>query len=150
MRFDRFDESSLGDTLIPDGTHECEIVKVKEIVRKSDGQPLTVIEISPADGTYDKFPKYLDPSEKRDHKSAIQLLAALGLPPDSEVDDSLVGRRVQVTTKRGAKKDGEPIVFVNGFSASSTKAEPAPAPAEKRQPRKSASAKTLGDDDIPF
>jgi hypothetical protein len=150
MKFDRFDESDTADLLLPEGSHECEIVKVKEVTRKADGRELVVIELRDVDGTYEKASKFLDPSEKRDHRSAMQLLAALGLPPDAAIDSSLDGRRVKVTTARGvSKRDGLPVVYVNAFAASSNPGEPAPPPAAKPA-RKAAAAKTLGDDDIPF
>ena len=150
MKFDRFDESDTADLLLPEGKHECEIVKVKEVTTKADGRQLVVIELQDVDGTYEKATKFLDPREKRDHRAAMQLLAALGLSADSAIDDRLEGRRVKVTTARGvSKKDGLPVVYVNAFAASAKPGEPAPPPAAKPA-RKTAAAKTLGDDDIPF
>lgn len=150
MRFDRFDESDTADLLLPEGTHECEIVKVKQVTRKADGRELVVIELKDTGDAYEKAAKFLDPSEKRDHRAAMQLLAALGLPADAAVDESLEGRRVMVTTARGvSKRDGLPVVYVNAFAASSNPGQAAPPPAAKPA-RKTAAAKTLGDDDIPF
>jgi len=160
MKFDRYDETDMGGTLFPDGTHECEIKSVKTINRKSDGRELIVISFRHAEGQYDDVSKYLDPNERRDHKAAMQLLGALGLPCDSDVDDSLNGRTLQVTTKR-AVRDGQPVldaagvqrVYVNGFNVSS-------APAWEREPEKSVAKRTPtqkadavasgGTDDIPF
>ena len=149
MRFDQFDDSESQDARPPEGTHECEIFKVKQVTRKSDGKSVVVMELKDVADAYDKVDKWLDPSDKRDRKAALQLLAAVGLPPDTAVDSGLEGLRVLVTTARGTKRDGTPTVYVNAFAASSNPGQPAPPPAAKPA-RKTAAAKTLGDDDIPF
>lgn len=153
MKFDRFDDSSAGAALMPDGVNVCEITKVKEVVRKSDGCEVIVVTFSATDGDYEPVEKWLDPAEKRDHRAAMQLLAALGLPADADVDESIVGRRVLATTKVGKQKStGLQKVYVNAFAAAEAAYEQADAnekPAAKPA-RKPAAAKTLGDDDIPF
>ncbi len=150
MRFDHFDASAADDFLLPDGTRELEIVGVKEVLTKHDGRPKTIVELRDVDREYDKASKFLDPQDKRDHRAAMELLAALGLAPDTEIDASLVGRRVMVTTARAvAKSTGETKVYVNRFAAASSDAAAKEKPAEKPA-RKTAAAKTLGDDDIPF
>lgn len=163
MRFDHFEDSQPADVLIPDGTHECEIVKVKDIKTK-DGREVTVVELSQVDGTYDKVAKFLDAKERRDCKAAMQLLSALGLPGSTHVDDKLEGMRVQVTTKR-ATRDGEPLldnagkqkIWINGFSASRSPAfesfrepEPVAKPAARTATKKADAAGTAPNDDIPF
>lgn len=163
MKFDRFDDNTANSTLLPDGTHECEITAVKIFTRKSDGRELLVLTLRDADGMHDPVGKFLDPSDSRDHKTAMQFLAALGLPADADIDSGVVGRRVKVTTKR-AVRDGEPVldangtqrIYVNAFSRSDSpaweQAEPAEAkPVAKRTPtQKADAASSASNDDIPF
>lgn len=161
MKFDRFDGTGAGSALMPDGTHECEITKVKNVTRKSDGCEVVVVTLAATTGDFDPVEKWLDPGEKRDHKVAMQLLAALGLPADADVDDTLVGRRVLVTTKGGVKKTtGEPVVYVNAIAAAEASferdqanAKPASKPVARSQAAKahqSFTANAAAPDDIPF
>lgn len=161
MKFDRFDDSEPVSALMPDGTHECAITKVKEVVRKSDGCEVIVITLVATDGDFEPVEKWLDPREKRDHRAAMQLLSSLGLPADADVDDTLVGRRVMVTTKAGtSKKTGLPVVYVNAFAPAEAAYEQADAnakPAAKPVARSQAAkadrefkANASSPDDIPF
>lgn len=163
MRFDRFDDTAAESGVIPDGTHECEITKVKTVTRKADGRELLVLTLRDSDQRWDEVQRFLDPSEKRDHKLAMQLLDALGLGRDADLDDAMVGRRVKVVTKR-AVKDGEPVldangvqrVYVNAFAASAAPAWEQAPPAEERKPakrtptQKADAASGASGDDIPF
>jgi len=161
VKFDRFGDSEPASALMPDGTHECEIAKVKEVVRKSDGCEVIVITMVATDGDFEPVEKWLDPGEKRDHRAAMQLLSSLGLPADADVDDSLVGRRVMVTTKAGAsKKTGMPVVYVNAFAPAeaayeqdNANAKPAAKPVSRSQAAKAHrefTANSGSPDDIPF
>lgn len=161
MKFDRFDDVDAVSALIPDGTHECQITKVKEVVRKSDGCEVIVVTLAATDGDFEPVEKWLDPGEKRDHKTAMQLLAALGLPADADLDSTVVGRKVLVTTKGGiSKKTGMPVVYVNAFAASESayeqddaNAKPAAKPVARSQAAKAHrefTSNAQAADDIPF
>lgn len=154
MRFDRFDTSDFATkALLPDGQHEVEITKVKEVIIKADGKAKLVLTMEATAGDYAAVERWLDPTDKRDSRMAIQLLAALGLPAETEIDNGLVGRRVAVTTKAGTKKTtGEPVVYINDFSSSESSYEQDAAndKTAAKPARKTAAAKTLGEDDIPF
>jgi hypothetical protein len=160
MRFDRYDAGyEAGDDLLPDDTHECEIIKRKEWQAKDGSREALIVTFQAVDGTYQPVEKWFNPEEKRDHKAAMQLADAIGIPRDAEFDDSIIGRRVRVTTARGvSKRTGEPVVYCNAFAASSSPAfeqfrEPEPAKAvAKRTPTQKADAAsgTTNSDDIPF
>jgi len=147
VRFDRFDEGPEATATVPDGANECEIVKVRTVLPKAGGERL-VIEFMPTAGIYDSFEKWLNPDEREDHKAAMQLLECLGLPRDTDVNDGLVGKKVEVITKAGmSKKTGLPLVYVNGFSAVQQPVAATTASAARPKPPKIAK----GDgDDIPF
>ncbi len=157
MRFDTFgDDDSVG--LFSDGDHEVEIVKVKTVTRKRDGQECIIVTLRDSNGTYEDLERWFDPTEKRDCKLALQLLQALGLPSSAEIDQEIVGRRVSVTTKQGVSKaSGAAVVYVNGFAAapgapafeSYREPEPAAKPAA-RTPLQKADAAATKTDDIPF
>ena len=160
MKFDRFGADTGKAALMPDGQHECEITKVKQVVRKTDGSEVTVMTLVACDGDFDPIEKWLDPAEKRDHVAAMQLLAALGLPPDTEVDAGLVGRRVIVTAKGGTnKRTGAAVVYVNGFATAEPayvqddangKAKAAPARTQAAKAHREFTAASESDDSIPF
>ena len=166
MKFDRFDEGFDGsweDTpgggkpLATDGTHAAQITRVREW---KSGEGVTVtLEI---DG--DEFAPVdllMSPTNERGHKAAVRLLAALGME-GGEVDDELVGRRVQIVTRQGVnKKDNTPTVYVNGIKPIDGEPQAKPAApstaarkpaartnAQKVQAAKGEDAKPL--DDIPF
>lgn len=159
MRFDMFDEEPETSSVIPDGTHECEIAAVKTVTVKTSGRELLVLTLRDAEQRWNPVQRFLDPSEPRDHKLAMQLIAALGLDRP-EINDSVVGRMVKVTTKRAVKDGvqvldaaGTPRVWVNAF-------EPSSAPTleqaeERKQPKRTPTQKAdaasgASGDDIPF
>lgn len=156
MRFDTFGEDdSVG--LFADGDHEVEIVKVKTVTRKRDGQECTIVTLRDSNGTYEDLERWFDPTEKRDCKLALGLLQALGLPSSAEIDQEIIGRRVTVTTKQGTNKNtGAAVVYVNAFAAPA--AAPAfeayrepPAPKQAaRTPLQKADKAAANSDDIPF
>lgn len=153
MRFDYFDGQATADeALVPDGSHECEIVSAKDWTSKDGSEQALIVTFRPDGGTYDDFAKFFKPTEKRDHQSAMSLAQAVGIQPGDELGQNLVGLPVIVTTKRGAKRDGTPIVFINGFAASSRKPEPTAAkPAAKRTATQKADAASgASNEDIPF
>jgi len=161
MRFDQFDaafESS--EQLLPDGSHECEVVKTKHWRSQDQSREAFIVTLRPVQEGFLPVEKWLNPAEQRDHKSAMQLADALGIARDAELDDAIVGRRLVVVTKRGvSKKTGEPVVYINGFAAATEAPAwdpPAPAAETKRAPARTQAAKahreiTEGQDDaIPF
>ena len=155
MRFEQFDQDyEAAEQLLPDGDHECEIVKVNEWSAKDQSRTALIVTLQPVEGDCSPIEKWLDPSEKRDHRAAMQLLDALGIPRDQDLGDDAVGRRVIVTTKRGTKKTtGEPVIYVNGFAASANPGTAAPpAKAAARTPKQKVEAAGRGgtNDDIPF
>lgn len=160
MKFDRFDAAfEVGGDLLPAGTHECDIVKVKDWEAKDGSRSATIVTLEACDGGYRQAEKWLDPANERDHRLAMVLLDALGLPRETDMDESLVGRRVKVEIGRGvSKRTGEPQVYVNGFKPSDTPAfeqhsdEPAKPVAKRTATQKAdaASAGTIPNDDIPF
>lgn len=159
MRFDHFDQAfEAAEELLPDGVHECEITKRKRWDAKDGSRSALIITLTPVEGTHQPVEKWLDPTNKRDHKAAMQLADAIGLPRDADFDDAIIGRRVQITTARGVKKTtGETVVYVNAFAASSSPAfeqfrEPvAEKPVAKRTPtQKAGAASGVPGDDIPF
>jgi len=132
MRFDTFGEDdSVG--MFSDGDHEVEIVKVKTVTRKRDGQECIIVTLRDSNGTYEDLERWFDPTEKRDCKLALGLLQALGLPSSAEIDQEIVGRRVTVTTKQAYR-------------------EPPPAPKQQaaRTPLQKADKAAANSDDIPF
>jgi hypothetical protein len=150
VRFDRFDEGPEATATVPDGANECEIVKVRTVLPKAGGERL-VIEFLPTAGIYDSFEKWLNPDEREDHKAAMQLLECLGLPRDTDVNDGLVGKKVEVITKAGmSKKTGLPLVYVNGFSAVQKWDTPNDLPRPKASSPKPAKITKGDSDDIPF
>ncbi len=157
MRFDKHPAAyEQQDERLPDGTHECEIVKCKETTSK-DGNPLLVVEFSAVDGGYKNVVAFFDPASDRGHKAAMQLADALGHPRDADFDASLVGRRVRLTTARGTKRTtGEPTVYANAYSQSATPAfeqhrEDPPKPAARTPKQRAEKASSsVPQDDIPF
>jgi hypothetical protein len=159
MKFDRFEQAfEQAEELLPDGTNECEIVKVKDVTIK-DGTQRCIVTFQAVEGTYLPAEKWFNPRDQRDHKAAMQLADAIGLPRDAEFDTSIVGRRVRITTKRGVNKStGAPVVYCNAFAASSAPAfeqyrepEPVKAPAKRTPTQKAdAASGTTNNDDIPF
>lgn len=160
MRFDQFDAAfEESEMLLPDGTHECEITKTKVWRAQDQSRTALIVTLQPVEAGYSPVEKWLNPAEKRDHKTAMQLADALGIARDAELDDAIVGRRVMVVAKQGvSKKTGEPTVYVNGFVAAPDAPEweqPAPAeskrPAARTQAAKAHREVTEGDPDvIPF
>lgn len=165
MRFDHFDQAfEAAEELLPDGVHECEITKRKRWEAKDGSRSALIITMTPVDGTHQPVEKWLDPTNKRDHKAAMQLADAIGLPRDADFDDAIIGRRVQITTARGVKKTtGETVVYVNAFAASSAPAfeqfrepkpleKPSETPGFRRTPTQKADAASgvMPNDDIPF
>lgn len=158
MRFEQFDQDyEAAEQLLPDGDHPCEIVKVKEWFAKDQSRTALIVTLQPLEGDYSPIEKWLDPSQKRDHRSAMQLLDALGIPRDQDLGENAVGLRVIVTTKRGTKKTtGEPVTYVNGFAAAASPgAAVSPELAAKvaaRTPKQKVEAAGQGgtNDDIPF
>jgi len=157
VRFDSFDEDeSVG--LFADGDHEVDIVKVKTVTRKRDGQECSIVTLRDASGRFADLERWFDPTEKRDCKLAVELLQALGLPRSAEVNQDIVGRRVRVTTKQGTSKaTGAAVVYVNAFSAApgapafeSYRDPPAPPPAARTATKKADAASNAPIDDIPF
>lgn len=130
MKFDQFDadlESS--EQLLPDGQHECEIVKAKRWISQDQSRTALIVTLRPVSEGYLEVEKWLDPSRKEDHKSAMQLADALGISRDDGLGDNLLGGRVVIAARRGtSKKTGEPVVYVNGFTPSATPGFAAPAP----------------------
>jgi hypothetical protein len=119
MRFDQFDAAfEASEQLLPDGTHECEIVKTKHWRSQDQSREAFIVTLKPVQDGFTNVEKWLNPAEQRDHKTAMQLADALGIARDAELDDALVGRRVMVVAKQGvSKKTGEAVVYVNGFVA---------------------------------
>ena len=157
MRFDQYDQAfEASEELLPDGVHECEITKMKNWRSKDGDRSALILTLTPVEGTYQPVEKWLDPTNKRDHKAAMQLADAIGLPRDADFDETVIGRRVQIVTARGVKKTtGETVVYVNSFSASSAPAfesfrEPEPAKPAARTPLQKADAAASKTDDIPF
>lgn len=158
MRFDTFGEDdSVG--LFADGDHQVEIVKVKTVTRKRDGQECIIVTLRDSNGTFEDLERWFDPTEKRDCKLALGLLQALGLPSSAEIDQEIVGRRVSVTTKQGTNKNtGAAVVYVNAFAAPAAAPafeayrEPPPAPKQQaaRTPLQKADKAATNSDDIPF
>ena len=162
MRFDHFSESDFSSKTLPDGIHEMEIVKVKDIVAKKTGKEYCVITLRDVNDSYDSVEKLLNPHEKRDAKVAMDINEALGRPWTSDIDESIEGRRVTIASKR-ASKDGEPVldrdgnqvVWINGFMPATTDPGEKVAAAEKsranRTPTQKADAASgASNDDIPF
>ena len=173
MRFDRFDDEAVAvqTEVLPDGDHVCEITEDKTWRAQDGSREATIVTFTPVNGA-PAFDKFLDPSEKRDHEAAHQLLSVLGLGQDAELGEGKAkGRRVIVTTKR-ATKDGEPVMdkrsglqrlWVNAFKpAPQAPAPAAPQPvwkenaeeqakkAAKRTNSQKANATLSEPDDIPF
>lgn len=158
MRFDTFgDDDSVG--LFADGDHEVEIVKLKTVTRKRDGQECIIVTLRDLNGTFEDLERWFDPTEKRDCKLALGLLQALGLPSSAEIDQEIVGRRVTVTTKQATSKTtGQLVVYVNAFAAPAAAPafeayrEPPPAPKQQaaRTPLQKADKAVANSDDIPF
>ena len=171
MRFDHF-ERSYDDILkdeashaeparepVPDGTHDFEIRKVRFVEKVGK----TVIDFATASGSYEFVTMWLDPKEQDDHDSAMKILHALGLPPQTEFNDKLIGRFVSLTTKRNVKngeqqydKHGKAKVWINEIDRSKLEIEqsnPKPDRAPQTPAAKVAAARgdeAGGDDDIPF
>ena len=153
MRFEQFDQDyEAAEQLLPDGDHECEIVKVKEWFAKDQSRTALIVTLQPVEGDCSPIEKWLDPSQKRDHRAAMQLLDAVGIPRNQDLGENAVGRLVIVTTKRGTKKTtGEPTVYVNGFAASASQPAEAAKPAARTPKQKVEAAGQGGtNDDIPF
>lgn len=158
MRFDHYEDDA-AVALLPDGTNELEITKVKTVTRKADGRSVTVVTLADVGGTYQSVDRWLDPQEKRDCQLAVKLLAALGLPREHEIDGDLIGRRVKAITQQGQKKTtGEWTVYVNGFEPgpafeqfNDAPPKPAAAPPKRTATQKAdAASATIPNDDIPF
>jgi hypothetical protein len=169
MRFDKFDRS-YEDTLkeeaataeasldpVPDGDRDFEIRKVKWIEKLGK----VVIDFATASGSFQWVQVWLNPADQKDHDRAMVLLHALGLPEDTDIDESLVGRFVMLTTKQAFKngeavfeKDGRHRVYVNGIARSKLtitekKAEHKPQTAAARVAA-ARGDEAGGEDDIPF
>ncbi len=157
MKFDRFDPAfEQAEELLPDGVHECEIVKVKRWEAKDGSRTALIVTLQDVGDAYAPVEKWLNPEEKRDHRTAMQLADAVGLARDAEFTDEIEGRRVLVTTARGIKKStGDAVVYVNAFAAAAVPAweqeKPAAKPAAKRTATQKADAASgASGDDIPF
>lgn len=158
MRFDTFGDN-FAASLFDDGEHEVEIVKVKTVTRKRDGQECIIVTLRDSSGAAEDLERWFDPQEKRDCKLAVQLLKAIGLSASAEIDQELIGRRVTVTTKQGTNKTtGEAVVYVNAFAAPASATafesyrdpEPAAKPANRTPTQKADAASNAPGDDIPF
>lgn len=161
MKFDRFDEKDFEPSVLPDGNHEVEIKSVKTVIMKDGSGDRCVVKFQDINDAHDPVEKWLNPNEKRDQRAAMDLLSALSLPWDYDIDDSIEGRRLVIVTKR-AVKDGEPVldrdgnqrVYVNGFLPSLTQpsgSQPVAKAAAKRTPtQKADAAAAMPNDDIPF
>lgn len=152
MRFDRFDPAfEQAEELLPDGTHECEIVKTKAWMAKDGNREALIVTLQPTAGSYGPVEKWLDPTNKNDHKAAMQLADAVGVPRDQELGENLVGRTVSIVTKRGiSKKTGEPVVYINGFISSGQPVAAAPVAKPAARKASTAAKVTTNADDIPF
>lgn len=157
MRFEQFDPAYEANEpqLLPDGQHECEIVKTKEWRSADGGRTALILTLKPLDEAFAPVEKWLDPSRQEDHKVAMQLADAMGLSRDDELGENLLGGRVVIACRRGVKKTtGESVVYVNRFERSAnTSTVPAsdPKPAPRRTSTKKADAvSAMPGDDIPF
>ena len=112
MRFEQFDQDyEAAEQLLPDGDHECEIVKVKEWFAKDQSRTALIVTLQPVEGDCSPIEKWLDPSQKRDHRAAMQLLDAVGIPRDQDLGDDAVGCVVGassavVAAGHGCRRDG--------------------------------------------
>jgi len=167
MKFDQFnrtyeDIQGGGSTAgakyqpVPDGEHEFEIKKIGTYEDK------LIVTLATASGSFAWVSKFLDPAEERDHDLAVCLLHSLGLPEDTDIDESLVGRFVKAETKQGFK-NGQPVldkhgnqrVYVNSFWPSkfeqqSQKKPAARTPLQKAKAHAEQAGGEAGGDDIPF
>lgn len=158
MKFEQFDPAWEANEpqMLPDGRHECEIVKTKEW-RSSDIPPRSalILTLKPLDEAFSPVEKWLDPSRQDDHKAAMQLADALGIARDDELGENLLGGRVVIVCRRGvSKKTGEAQVYVNRFERSANPAavpasEPKPAP-RRTATKKADAVSAMPGDDIPF
>lgn len=158
MKFEQFDAAYEANEpqLLPDGRHECEIVKAKEW-RASDGvRSALILTLKPLDEAFAPVEKWLDPSRPDDHKAAMQLADAMGISRDDELGENLLGGRVVAVVRQGtSKKTGEAVVYVNKFERSANPAvgiqavEPKPA-ARRTATKKVDAVSAMPGDDIPF
>ena len=92
----------------------------------------------------------------------MDLNAALGRAWDAEIDDSIAGQVVAISSKR-AVKDGEPVldqdgnqrVYINGFMPATGTVAAAPKPdaaprANRTATQKADAATSFPNDEIPF
>ena len=161
MRFTRTsgDQPAAGAELVPDGEHDVQIVAVKEWSR--DGREALIVTLQPVDPRYAQVEKWLDPGNDRDAPLVTQLADVLGISGDEfELDDSIVGQRVRIVAKNGIrKKDGQAVVYVNGFLEPGPvwKANAVAAPSKSTAKRTAhqkvkaeVAANGAADDDVPF
>jgi hypothetical protein len=160
VRFDHFSEDDFSSKTLPDGPHEVEIVNVKDIVSKKTGKPYCIITFRDVNDSYDSVVKLLNPKEKRDAKTAMDINEALGRPWNADIDESIEGMRLTIVSKRATKdgervldRDGNQEVWINGYMpAASGPGEPAAEkPRANRTPtQKADAASSAPNDDIPF
>lgn len=154
MRFDNFiDNTAATDALLPDGSHECVITKTKEWV-SPEGVTKLIVTFRPDDDSYGEFSKFFDPKDRRDCAMAMAIAQHVGIQSNQGLGPNLVDKRLLVTTKRGKKKNGDPIVFVNEVSQSAHAQQ-----ADRHSPhvvsnrtatQKADAASNAPNDDIPF
>lgn len=161
MKFTRTsgDAVAAGAELVPDGEHDVQIVAVKEWSR--DGREALIVTLQPVDPRYAQVEKWLDPDNDRDAPLVTQLADVLGIAGDEfEIDDSIVGQRVRIVAKNGIRKrDGQAVVYVNGFLEPGPvwKANAVAAPSKSiakrtahQKAKAAAAANGTADDEVPF
>ena len=158
MKFDRFSEQDYAANTMPDGHNEVVVKKVSDVSLDGIGDRC-VIEFQDVNDSCDSVTLWLNPDDKRNQRTAMEFNAAIGRQWDANIDESVVGSRLVILTKR-AMKDGEPkrdkngkhVVYVNTFLP--TTGEPAVV-AEKPRANRTATQKAdaatgASGDDIPF
>ena len=158
MKFDRFSEDDYASNTMPDGHNEVVVKKVSDVSLDGIGDRC-VIEFQDVNDSCDSVTLWLNPDDKRNQRSAMEFNAAIGRTWDAEIDESVVGSRLVIQTKK-AFKDGQPkldkhgkhVVYVNGFLP--TTGDPVVA-AEKPRANRTATQKAdaatgASGDDIPF
>jgi hypothetical protein len=159
VRFDKFSEEDFAANTIPDGHNEVVVKKVSDVSLCGIGDRCVIV-FQDTNDSYDEVTLWLNPDDKRNQRAATELNGALGRSWNDSIDESIVGSRLVIQTKK-AFKDGQPkldkhgkqVVYVNGFmpTAGEPVAAEAPRSVSKRTATQKADAATGAPaDDIPF